>query len=1063
MKKNKPTYEELRERLERAEAILEALRSGEVDILVGENEPLVVSFKSIVQERERLRVEAERLAREWQKTFDAANDAIWILDRDSRILRSNKTAERFFNRPCSEMIGKHCWEIVHGTTKPIPECPILRVRNSLRRETMDFLIGERWFEVNVDPLLNEAGQYVGAVHIISDITERKKMEEAVRESEEHFRAIVENANDGILIAGADGSHLYANRRASEITGYSIDELLKIGMGGLAHPDEIPILSERLRRRIAGEEVPQQYETRFVHKNGRTVPIEISGARTVWKGQVATLVIIRDITERKQAMEKLHESEEKYRTLVERANDGIVIIQDGVMKFANQRIAEMWGGTPEEIVGTRFTKYVHPDELSKVEDYYRRRMSGEKVTSIYETILQRRNGSALYAEINAGVISYEGRPADLVIIRDITERKRVEEALRQSEERYRALVEGSFDGIFIQKDSKIIYANKRLYEMLGYEQGELVGKDHWVIYHPDYQDFTRERAKARIRGEDIPPQYEVKLQRRDGSFFEGEVLARKIWFGDEPGIQVWVRDMSQRKEAEEKIMASEERYRSLIESSSDAILGLDKERNIVSCNQGFCDLFGFSREEAEGRSIRIVHDSDESFHSFGEISYPMVKRQGYFRGEWDFVRKDGTKIPSEVVISAIKSPQGVITGYVSIVRDLTARKRMEQEMASLQAQLQQAQKMEAIGRLAGGIAHDFNNLLSVIKGTCQLSVLDLREGDPLYANLKEIERATDRAADLTRQLLAFSRKQMMEMRVLDLNEVIKGLEKMLHRLIGEDIELVTYLAEGLGWVKVDPGQMEQAIINIVVNARDAMPQGGKLTVETVNVELDEEYARRHIAVKPGSYVMMAISDTGVGMTKEVKERLFEPFFTTKEMGKGTGLGLSTVYGIVKQSGGNIWVYSEPGQGATFKIYLPRVDEPMDELKEEIIKEIPHGSETLLIVEDEEGVRKLAVRILKRQGYQVLEAEDGGKAFMLCEKYKEPVHLILTDVVMPGMSGRQLAERLKEIHPEAKVLYMSGYTDNAIAHHGILEEGIEFIQKPFTLESLARKVRRVLDKA
>jgi len=287
--------------------------------------------------------------------------------------------------------------------------------------------------------------------------------------------------------------------------------------------------------------------------------------------------------------------------------------------------------------------------------------------------------------------------------------------------------------------------------------------------------------------------------------------------------------------------------------------------------------------------------------------------------------------------------------------------------------------------------------------------------------------------------------------------------MLHRLLGEDIDLVTILPAGIGKVKVDPGQIEQVIINLAVNARDAMPQGGKLTIETADVELDEEYARKHVGVQPGRYVMLSVSDTGVGMSREVMDRIFEPFFTTKEQGKGTGLGLSTVYGIVKQSGGNIWVYSEPGQGTTFKIYLPRVDEPLTEKKdEEVVREIPRGSETILVVEDEETVRKLAMRLLKGQGYRVLEASDGGKAFLLCEKYKERIDLILTDVVMPGMSGRELAERLQKIHPEMKVLYMSGYTDNAIVHHGVLEEGINFMQKPFTLESLARKVREVLDK-
>jgi CheY-like chemotaxis protein len=341
-------------------------------------------------------------------------------------------------------------------------------------------------------------------------------------------------------------------------------------------------------------------------------------------------------------------------------------------------------------------------------------------------------------------------------------------------------------------------------------------------------------------------------------------------------------------------------------------------------------------------------------------------------------------------------------------------------------------------------------------------MDLQEKDPLRENIEEIREASKRAADLTRQLLAFSRKQILEMRVLDLNQVVQRLDKMLRRVIGEDIELTMFLPELIWKVKADPGQIEQVIMNVSVNARDAMPEGGKLTIETANVELDEEYAKRHTAVQPGRYVMLSVSDNGVGMSPEVRERIFEPFFTTKERGRGTGLGLSTVYGIVKQSGGNIWVYSEPGQGTTLKIYLPQVDESLDELREEVVREVSRGDETILLVEDEDAVRKLAVRVLKRQGYKVLEAPDGGKAFMLCEAYKEPIHLILTDVVMPGMSGRKLVDGLKEIHPEIKVLYMSGYTDNAILHHGILEPGINFIQKPFTVESLHRKVREVLDK-
>ena len=403
----------------------------------------------------------------------------------------------------------------------------------------------------------------------------------------------------------------------------------------------------------------------------------------------------------------------------------------------------------------------------------------------------------------------------------------------------------------------------------------------------------------------------------------------------------------------------------------------------------------------------------------------------------------------------------IAGAIANAQLFAEHGRSEMEKAALQEELRQSQRMEAIGRVAGGIAHDFNNLLTVIGGNCQLSLLELIEGDPLRGNIEEIKKAADRAAILTRQLLAFSRRQILEFKVLDLNTILRDMGKMLPRIIGEDTELVTLPAEDLGKVRTDSGQIEQVIMNLAVNAKDAMPNGGKLIIETANVELDEEYAHTHISMKPGRYVRLSVSDTGVGMKPEVKGRVFEPFFTTKE--KGTGLGLSTVYGIVKQSGGYIWVYSELGYGTTFKIYLPQVEEPVEVLGEKVEeKEAPRGRETILLVEDEEAVRKLAVQFLRRHDYFVLEALHGSDALLVCEQHQGPVHLMVTDVVMPGMSGRELAERLSSLHPEMKVLYMSGYTDNAIVHHGVLDEGMNYIQKPFSMEMLAKKVREVLDK-
>ncbi|HVA01863.1 MAG TPA: response regulator [Terriglobia bacterium] len=479
----------------------------------------------------------------------------------------------------------------------------------------------------------------------------------------------------------------------------------------------------------------------------------------------------------------------------------------------------------------------------------------------------------------------------------------------------------------------------------------------------------------------------------------------------------------------------------------------------------------------------VAQSPEEFKAFLRSKTYDVILSDYNLRSWNaldavqILREEGKDIPFVLVTGSLGDEDAVecvkkgISDYV--LKDRMARlpsaiqralqERVERkERGRLEEQLQQAQKMEAIGRLAGGIAHDFNNLLTIITGYGQLLLDHLPPDDKMRTYVNQIKKAGDRAASLTRQLLAFSRKQVLAPEVLDLNCVVANINKMLPRLIGEDIELVAVAYPDLGRVKADPGQIEQVIMNLAVNARDAMPQGGRLTIETANADLDENYSSQRRVVIPGAYVMLAVSDTGTGMTPEIQSQIFEPFFTTKEQGKGTGLGLATVYGIVKQSGGYIWVYSEAGKGTAFKIYLPRIYAAAGEAKKaEGVGRAKAGSETILVVEDNEAVRRLVRGILEARGYTLLEAGGGEEALKMIESHAGPIHLLLTDIVMPRVNGPELAARLAPLHPEVKVLYMSGYTDNAIVHHGILDSGTHFLQKPFTPETLARRVREVLD--
>lgn len=516
------------------------------------------------------------------------------------------------------------------------------------------------------------------------------------------------------------------------------------------------------------------------------------------------------------------------------------------------------------------------------------------------------------------------------------------------------------------------------------------------------------------------------------------------------------EFEERGLVEEALRLSEERFRKVFEEGPMGMALVAPNLRIMSSNEALCQILGYTSNELKGKTIaEITHPEDieedvrmaRTLFAGGIPGYRIEKR---------FITKSGKTVWVNLTASVIRAENNDPLFGLGIVEDVTERKQLE-------LQFLQAQKMEAVGRLAGGIAHDFNNLLTVINGYSQLLLERLDPKNLSRGPIEEIQKAGVRAASLTRQLLAFGRKQILAPQVTDLNVIVSEIEKMLRRLIGEDIELRAVLGPNLGKVRVDTGQVEQVLTNLVLNARDAMPQGGRITIETSDVDLDATYVRTHLAVAAGRYVMLAVSDTGHGMDAETQSHIFEPFFTTKEAGKGTGLGLATVYGIVKQSGGYIWVYSEPGEGTVFKIYLPRVEETQAaEEERRPSSPAPGGKETILVAEDQDAVRILICEVLTSKGYRILVASRGEEALRIAREHPGPIHLLVTDVVMPGISGRELARNLAVLQPELKVLYMSGYTGNAMVHHGMLEEGLIFIQKPFSPDALARKVREVLEK-
>ncbi len=894
--------------------------------------------------------------------------------------------------------------------------------------------------------------------------------------------VVLNGSRRIQMCNPAFEDLFQHHQA-DIRGADLDSLLA--------PSELTSEARGLTARTSAGEL-MRAATQRRRRDGSLVDVQITCVPLTVNGQpVGSFAIYEDITERREAQRAQQQAEEKLSQLFENAVEGIFRASvDGQLLSVNPALARMCGySSPAEmILSVRdMSQDLYADPQARAE--FQQRMAEHGSVESFEYQLRRMDGARIWVSENARVVrvsngeivAYEGT------MEDITERKRAELERQVTFEIIHAVnVTDNLDDLLYlvhQALKKVLYAENCFVAL--YEPSS--GMFHFPFFIDQFDEAPPPQQVGRSctayvyrtgRAMLIPQQIFDQLAE------QGEVelvgTASPAWLGAPlrtPAATIGVlvvqhyeneaayteRDLEflvsvggqialaiERKRAEEKIRESEARLRVLVEQLPAVLWTVGKDLRFTSALGAGLARLGLKPNQIVGVSLM------EYFETSDQTFLPIAAHRRATRGEPVTFHVEWKGGSYTCHVEPLRTAEGDLQGAICMALDITDRKQLEE-------QLRQAQKMEAVGRLAGGIAHDFNNLLMVIQGYADLLTERLADGDPLRRNAEQIQTASQRATSLTRQLLAFSRKQMLAPKVLNVQSVVAEMEKILRRLIGEDIQLETSSAPDLGLIKADRSQIEQVILNLAVNARDAMPEGGRLTIETANVELDKAAAHPPAVLSPGKYVMLAVTDNGCGMDAETQAHIFEPFFTTKEKGKGTGLGLATVYGIVKQSGGYVWVYSEPGRGTSFKVYLPRIeDEPAARGRDgkTDARALPRGSETVLLVEDEKGVRELAREYLELVGYTVIEAEDGHTALELAAMHVGPIQLLMTDVVMPGISGRELAGRVKAIRPDIKILFMSGYTDQAVVHHGILDTDAALLQKPFTMAALAAKLREIL---
>ena len=999
--------------------------------------------------------------------IESTEDLIWSVDLNYRVLT--------FNRALQDNIQRNFG--VRIAVGMLPEDLLPPARAALWRPLCDRAVSEGAFRVEY-PLVDgrtlelalnrivQDGETTGISIFGKDITERKTAEAALREVEEKYRGIFEGALEGIYRATLEGATLVANPAMAGMLGYGSAQEVVSTITDSAHQVWLD-QNERSRflQLLEQNEAVRAFECQWKRKDGRVIWVSLSSRKVRGKNGRALYVdgFIEDITERKEAEARLQAQHQRFQRIVENTDAGYFRIgMDGCYEDVNPAWLRMHGfARKEDAIGLHVSAVQVPEDRGSAGEIVEDLTRGELIRS-GEFSRLRRDGAIGYQSFSVNpvldgdrVIGIEG------FLIDITEQKAAERDRLQSERQYRSLFNSMQEGVALHKlmgsngvpDNYIVLdVNRRFEELLGMKREHVVDRLATDVYGTEAAPYLKEYASVVAEGK--PFQFETYFPSLDKHFVisvtpMGEDLFATIFFDD-----------TEQKRAQE-------RYRLISENAADVIWMWDlEEGRCAYVSPSVRQLRGFSPEEILAQTLEQAMPGDTYRMAVAEIESRRAAVESGDEGariktsEVMYLCKDGTTVATETVTKLVSDVRGKVRYVVGASRDITGLKRAEAEKTRIEDELRQAQKLESVGRLAAGVAHDFNNLLTVINGYSRLLLGSLQADDPLRGGLEEIHKAGARAAALIQQLLAFSRKQILQPRVLDLNRVVDKMRPMLERLMGEDVEVCVQSQAEAATICADPNQLEQVLMNLAVNSRDAMPDGGKFSIETGFVEWDESQAQLHPGAHAGPYVMLAVSDTGEGMSEETRGHIFEPFFTTKEVGKGTGLGLSTIHGIVDQSGGCLEVASEPGRGTTFKIYLPRaVEAPAESGRPEAIPEMG-GTETVLVVEDQAEVREYAAAALRAYGYQVMEAPNAEEALLVCEREGERIDLILTDVVMPGLSGRELVDRLKQRGYGIKVLFMSGHTDDIMLHHGVLRKEAEFIQKPFGPGELAVKVREML---